>query len=85
MVKDQALLRELQEAIMAEIKWKLLNDPGNYERWEEISTYLMLMWLAALQGNEVMTAIILMLESLYTTIQTIKDRVIPTPLWSIDL
>ncbi len=55
-VQDQAVSRELQEALMMSLERKLVNDPTNYIRWVEIGTYLMMMWLGALRGNEAMMA-----------------------------
>lgn len=55
-IQDQAVSRELQEALMEEIEEKLTTDPANYDKWVEVGTLAMMLWLGALRGNEAMMA-----------------------------
>ncbi len=55
-VQDQAISRELQEALMESVELKLVKESENYDRWVEIGAYLMMLWLGALRGNEAMMA-----------------------------
>ena len=53
-VQDQAISRELQLALMELIEDKLDAEPENRVRWIEVGTYVMILWLGALRGNEAM-------------------------------
>ncbi len=55
-VQDQAVSRELQVEIMKELENKLVYDRVNYDRWVEVATYVMMLWLGSLRGNEAMMA-----------------------------
>ncbi len=55
-VQDQAISRELQIEIMKELEKKLIYDRVNKDRWIEIGTYVMMLWLGSLRGNEAMMA-----------------------------
>ncbi len=55
-VQDLAISRELQEALMNSLEKKIESSSRGRERWVEIGTYLMMLWLGALRGNEAMQA-----------------------------
>ncbi len=55
-IQDQAISKELQEAIMESLERKMVEEPDMYDRWVEIGVYVMILWLGALRGNEAMMA-----------------------------
>ncbi len=55
-VQDQAISRELMIEIMKDLERKLRDESESYARWVEVGTYVLILWLAALRGNEGMMA-----------------------------
>ncbi len=55
-IQDQAVSRELQVALMDELERKVMEDPINRDRWIEVGTFVMMLWLGGLRGNEAMMA-----------------------------